>query len=142
MDQLPDPRNQVSPILGQQAVQKSRTGARQPGDHNRPLDRLCKNFRRQHLLFAQPQQVRQKPDRVPAQREIAEQAQIGLFATGAQENPQRRLKRGVAEILQAHAAPRPGNQLVDADRPAKKGHGAGHPVSRGKNTCRDRRRLH
>jgi hypothetical protein len=128
VDHLPHARNPIGRILRQQVMQKGGAGARQTGDEEGPRDRLIEDFRGPDLLLAQPQQVREKPDEVPARSEMPEKAQLRLLGAGAQQHLQAFPERRVAEIDESRAAPRPGDQRVGAQRGDQQG-GSGHPGS-------------
>ncbi len=79
------------------------------------------NFRRAFFLVAQPQQIRQKPYRIPPNRGAPEQAQLGFLAAALQKHLQGSLERDIAEIGQPDAPPRASDQLLGAWRPAQAG---------------------
>src|SRR5689334_22912774 len=94
MDQLPDARRQICRVLGQKAVQKRGAGAQQTGNEDRPRDRLFEYVRRFLLFLMEAEEVRQKPDDVPAGRDPPDEAEIGLREAGSekfvQSSPERR----------------------------------------------------
>ena len=120
MDELPDPRDKIGVVLGQQSVQKRRAGARQAGNEDRPLDRLFEDRRRPQLFVAQPQQIGQKAADVPARAKASKEAQIRFFGAGAQKDPQSLPERRIAKISQPGLTLRPCDQLVGIQLRAKK----------------------
>jgi len=73
VNELPDARNQVGGVLRQQGVQKGGARAGEAGDEDWPFDRLIEYLRRPFLFFAEPQQVGQEAQRIPASREPPEE---------------------------------------------------------------------
>ena len=73
VDQLPDARHQIGGILGQQAVQEGRAGAREPRNKDRPIYRPSENCGRSLLFVKEPKQVRQEPHHIPAGRDPSDQ---------------------------------------------------------------------